>query len=167
MRTLLLIALLAMVVACAAPQGTPLQETNTPDIQATDEENVEQAETDVEDMRVPETDVENVQPTETLEPTGEVKTFVMTGENFKFVMDGEDNPTITVNKGDTVRIEFTSTQGFHDWVVDEFNAATQKVQSPDSTFVEFVADQTGQFEYYCSVGSHRANGMWGTLIVEE
>jgi plastocyanin len=96
-----------------------------------------------------------------------VKTFVMTGENFKFVMGGLDNPDIRVKKGDIVRIEFTSTQGFHDWVVDEFDAATIQIRDTDeSTFVEFVADQTGTFEYYCSVGQHRANGMKGNLIVE-
>ena len=96
-----------------------------------------------------------------------VKTFALTGENFKFVMDGLDNPDIRVKKGDKVRIEFTSTKGFHDWVVDEFNAATERVRDTDgSTFVEFVADKTGTFEYYCSVGEHRANGMKGKLIVE-
>ena len=34
------------------------------------------------------------------------------------------------------------------------------------TFVEFTVDKTGTFEYYCSVGQHRANGMVGNLIVE-
>jgi plastocyanin len=95
------------------------------------------------------------------------KTFLLTGENFKFVMDGVDNPDIRVKQGDSVRIEFTSTQGFHDWVVDNFNAATEKVRDAEgSTFVEFIADKKGNFEYYCSVGQHRANGMKGNLIVE-
>jgi len=94
-------------------------------------------------------------------------TYVVTGENFAFVMDGEDAPELRVKVGDIVRIEFSSTQGFHDWVVDEFNAATEKVRETDgSTYVEFEADQVGTFEYYCSVGSHRANGMVGKLIVE-
>lgn len=94
------------------------------------------------------------------------KTFVLTGENFKFVMDGEDNPELRVSEGDLIRIEFTSTGGFHDWVLDEFDASTEKVNEGESTFVEFVADQKGTFEYYCSVGQHRANGMFGTIIVE-
>jgi len=34
------------------------------------------------------------------------------------------------------------------------------------TSVTFVADKTGTFEYYCSVGNHRAQGMVGKLIVE-
>ena len=99
--------------------------------------------------------------------SGEMKTFVLTGENFKFMMNGVDNPEIRVSQGDRVRIEFTSVGGFHDWKVDEFNAATEQVNDGEGmTSVEFVADQTGTFEYYCSVGQHRANGMKGSLVVE-
>lgn len=94
------------------------------------------------------------------------KTFVLTGENFKFMMDSVDNPELKVKQGDKVRIEFTSTGGFHDWTLDEFNAATNKVNEGQSAFVEFVADKKGTFEYYCSVGSHRANGMKGVFVVE-
>lgn len=99
--------------------------------------------------------------------SSDVKTFVISGENFKFVMNGVDNPDIVINKGDKLRIEFISTQGFHDWVVDEFSAATSQVRNTDGmTSVEFTADKSGTFEYYCSVGEHRANGMKGNLIVE-
>lgn len=35
------------------------------------------------------------------------------------------------------------------------------------TSVTFVADETGTFEYYCSVGNHRGQGMIGKLIVED
>ena len=96
-----------------------------------------------------------------------VKTFTLTGENFKFVLDDVSNPDIEVNKGDLVKIEFKSTKGLHDWIVDEFNVSTSQVkETNETTFVEFVADKTGTFEYYCSVGQHRANGMKGELIVK-
>ncbi|MEN9625915.1 MAG: hypothetical protein RL557_243 [archaeon] len=94
------------------------------------------------------------------------KIFVLTGENFKFMMDGVDNPILRVKEGDTVKIEFESVGGFHDWKIDEFGAATQKVNEGGKTSVVFVANKKGSFEYYCSVGQHRANGMKGTLIVE-
>lgn len=94
--------------------------------------------------------------------------FTLTGGNYYFEMDSERNPDLVVSEGDLVRIEFTSEEGFHDWVVDEFDAATDKVRSGEDgmVYVEFVADQKGTFEYYCSVGSHRANGMKGMLVVE-
>jgi len=96
----------------------------------------------------------------------ETKTFVLTGVNFKFSMNGAEAPELVVKEGDTVRIEFSSTSGLHDWTVDEFSANTQRVNTGGSTFVEFVADKKGTFEYYCSVGSHRSFGMKGNLIVE-
>ncbi len=77
-----------------------------------------------------------------------------------------DIKEMRVKEGDTVTITFRSVGGFHDWVVDEFDAATEQVQTDGETSVTFIADKKGTFEYYCSVGQHRANGMVGTLIVE-
>lgn len=91
----------------------------------------------------------------------EAKVFNIGGVNHAF-----DVKEIRVKKGDTVTINFESTDGYHDWVIDEFGAATEKVQPGTPTSVTFVADRSGSFEYYCSVGNHRAQGMVGTLIVE-
>ena len=89
------------------------------------------------------------------------KTFNVTGRNFSF-----STTEIRVKKGDTVIINFESTDGFHDWVVDEFNAKTEQVNPGKKTTTQFIADKTGTFEYYCSVSIHRAAGMKGKLIVE-
>ncbi len=94
-----------------------------------------------------------------------VKTFVVNSDHLRFFIDGVENPDIKVKEGDKVRIEFSSTEGFHDWKLDEFNAATKKVNPGMVSSVEFVADKKGTFEYYCSVGQHRANGMKGKFIV--
>lgn len=91
----------------------------------------------------------------------EAQVFTIKGVNHSF-----DVKEIRVKKGDTVTINFESTDGYHDWAIDEFNAVTEKVQPGTPTSVTFVADQAGSFEYYCSVGNHRAQGMVGTLIVE-
>ncbi|MEX0917864.1 MAG: plastocyanin/azurin family copper-binding protein [Candidatus Paceibacterota bacterium] len=85
----------------------------------------------------------------------------ISGHNFAF-----DQDEIRVQEGDTVVINFTSTDGFHDWVVDEFDAATERVSAGNSSSVTFVADSAGTYEFYCSVGTHRQQGMVGTLIVE-
>lgn len=90
----------------------------------------------------------------------DVKEFIVTGKNFSF-----DPEKITVNKGDKVRIVFKNTQGFHDFVIDEYGAATTKAQAPTEEVIEFTADKVGSFEYYCSVGSHRQMGMKGILEV--
>lgn len=92
---------------------------------------------------------------------GEVKEFTVTGSSFKF-----DPPTLTVKKGDTVKITFKDSGGMHDFVIDELNVKTKQIQSGAQETVEFTADKSGTFEYYCSVGNHRAQGMKGTLTVQ-
>ena len=126
---------------------------------------------DLGDETIDETPLEDEAPSEQ-DPTSPEEattpdvTFSVTGENYAFFVDGEENPDMVVQEGDLVRIEFESTQGLHDWVVDAF-AATEQVDSASGvTTVEFVADQAGEFEYYCSVGSHRQQGMLGSFIVE-
>jgi len=116
------------------------------------DEQVPATTTTVEQQAVPETMVED--------DTGNV-IFNVSGTNFAF-----DVTEITVQEGDTVTINFESKDGFHDWVVDEFNASTLQVNPGTVTSVTFVADKAGEYEYYCSVGQHRQMGMVGKLIVE-
>ena len=66
---------------------------------------------------------------------------------------------------DTVKIIFKNAKGFHDWTLDEFNAATKQLTVGQSETIQFVADKAGTFEYYCSVGNHRQQGMVGKLVV--
>ena len=95
-----------------------------------------------------------------------VKTFNVTGDHLRFFINGIENPEILVNEGEKVVINFKSTEGFHDWVLDEFNAKTNQVTGEQVSAVEFIADKKGTFEYYCSVGQHRTNGMFGKFIVQ-
>lgn len=91
-----------------------------------------------------------------------VKEFSVAASEFTFTPS-----EIRVKQGDMVRVVLTNTGAMpHDWKVDEFNAGTKVVAPGQSDTVEFIADQAGTFEYYCSVGQHRANGMVGKLIVE-
>ncbi len=92
---------------------------------------------------------------------GAVKEFVVTGSNFAFAPSA-----MTVNKGDKVRIIFKNSGGTHDFKIDEFAVATARISGGQSETVEFTADKAGSFEYYCSVGNHRAMGMKGTLTVK-
>ncbi len=97
-------------------------------------------------------------------PTGVVsktKSFTVVGKAYSFTPS-----VITVNKGDTVMITFQNASGTHDWRIDEFNVHTSVIQGGKEEMIHFVADKTGTFEYYCSVGNHRQLGMKGTLIVK-
>lgn len=95
-------------------------------------------------------------------PPAAVKSFTVTGKNFAF-----SPTTMTVNKGDRVRVTLNDIDGNHDFVIDEFNAKTKVLKSGESETIEFIADKAGTFEYYCSVGTHRQMGMKGTLTVVE
>lgn len=88
-------------------------------------------------------------------------TFTVDGGNFYFTPG-----TIKVKKGDTVIINFKNDGGMHNWVLDEFQVTMAPIKTGQTAAVQFVADKAGTFEYYCSVGSHRAMGMKGQLIVE-
>lgn len=75
---------------------------------------------------------------------------------------------IRVKQGDTVKVTVNNIQGVHDWILEGYDdVGTEQIQEGKSETVEFVADKAGTFEYYCSVGNHRAQGMVGSLIVEE
>ncbi len=74
---------------------------------------------------------------------------------------------ITAKKGEKIRIVMKSVSMMHDFVIDELNVKMPVVKDGDTGTVEFVADQVGSFEYYCSVGQHRANGQVGTITITE
>lgn len=93
---------------------------------------------------------------------GQVKSFTVAATNFAFTPK-----EIRVKEGDTVRLTLTNNSTMsHDWNLDEFNAATDVITNGQTDTVEFTAATSGTYEYYCSVGTHRQQGMVGKLIVE-
>jgi plastocyanin len=91
-----------------------------------------------------------------------VKEITVTNERLVFFPS-----EIRVNVGDTVRLTFENGGGRHDWVLDEFDAATEVIRAGQSQTIEFVASEAGEFEFYCSVPGHRQAGMFGSFIVVE
>jgi heme/copper-type cytochrome/quinol oxidase subunit 2 len=115
--------------------------------------------------------VEPTVSTDTVPPVATEETEAMMGDVVTVDMEAGaffyTPKEIRVKKGQTVRINFKAVDMMHDFNIDELNVDGPVVQSGESTVVEFVASELGSFEYYCSVGQHRANGQVGTLIVEE
>lgn len=70
-----------------------------------------------------------------------------------------------VKKGDMVRVKATNTKGMHDFVIDELGVK-KELPLNEEVVIEFTADKSGEFVYYCSKPGHRAKGQWGKLIVE-
>ena len=92
----------------------------------------------------------------------QIKTFDISSKNFEY-----SQKEVRVKKGDRVMINLMATEGMHDLVVDGYDARTNVIRAGENSSLEFVADRTGKFEYYCSIGNHRQMGMVGKLIVEE
>ncbi len=116
------------------------------------------------------TETGNSAPLESINPNAQIDTnvdvgatkeFTVTGQNFSFAPN-----TISVKKGDKVKITFKNANGNHDFRIDEFGVNSGIIKAGEQKTIEFTADKAGTFEYYCSVGTHRAMGMKGTLKVE-
>ncbi|HEY4493110.1 MAG TPA: cupredoxin domain-containing protein [Candidatus Paceibacterota bacterium] len=153
-------SIIILLIIVALAYGA-YQKWGNSQVPAETEENTEEA-TNTAGMPVP--GEENV--TETV-VEGDInvalgtKTFTLVGKPFSYSL-----AEIRVKEGDRVKIVFQNEEGQHDWGVDEFAARTAVLKTGETATVEFVASKKGNFEYYCSVGQHRAMGMKGTLVVE-
>lgn len=83
------------------------------------------------------------------------------GGNFTFSPN-----EIRVKAGETVTIKLNATDLRHNFVIDELNVRTEVIEAGSSGAITFTPTEPGKYEFYCGVGTHRANGMVGTLIVE-
>lgn len=93
-------------------------------------------------------------------PETDVKVFNVSGANFRF-----DPATITVKKGDKVKIIFKPLDMQHDFDITALGIDSPVTVAGETSEIEFTAATAGEFEYFCSVGQHRKNGMVGKLVV--
>ncbi len=91
---------------------------------------------------------------------GEIKQIEITASNFKYEPEG-----FAVNLGDTVTVTFKNTEGFHDFTIEELGVKTKTLEAGGEEQVTFVANKKGSFQFFCSVGQHRAMGMAGVIQV--
>jgi plastocyanin len=73
--------------------------------------------------------------------------------------------TITVNQGDFVRLIVQNDEGEHNFYLEGYNLKTEISEAPDTQVIEFLADEKGNFDFWCEVRDHREKGMEGFLIV--
>ncbi|MBI4177107.1 MAG: cupredoxin domain-containing protein [Candidatus Aenigmarchaeota archaeon] len=97
--------------------------------------------------------------TTTTQPS--VKEIQMTASQWKF-----EPSEITVNQGDTVRLEIKNIDVAHGFSLSEFGISKQ-LPAGATTTVEFAANKKGTFTFFCSVfcGSGHG-GMTGKLVVQ-
>ena len=92
--------------------------------------------------------------------TESVKEISVTAKQWEF-----DPNQIIVNKGDNVKLNIKSIDVTHGFSLPDFGV-NSKLNPGQTTTVEFTADKTGTFTFFCSVqcGEGHSN-MKGTLIV--
>jgi cytochrome c oxidase subunit 2 len=94
--------------------------------------------------------------------TGELKEF-----NVVAFQWGYEPSTITVNKGDKVRITATSRDVPHGFAINEYGVNLYLDGKTPKT-VEFIADKAGTFTIYCNIPCGQGHSsMRGRLIVTE
>lgn len=85
----------------------------------------------------------------------------MAASNFKY-----DVTEIRAKAGEPLTIAVTNDEGFHDLVIDELEVNSGMIPAGETMELEIPTDKPGTYEFYCSVGEHRAMGMKGMLIIE-
>ena len=89
------------------------------------------------------------------------KSFSLTAKKWSF-----SPSTITVNKGDTVKLTITSTDVTHGFFLPDFDV-NSTLTAGKTTTVTFIASKTGSFTYSCSVYCGDGHSeMSGVLIIK-
>ena len=83
-------------------------------------------------------------------------------ETFNF---GYSKDILNVQFGHKVRIKLTSSNGFHNFVIDELSVKSQIVTVGEEIYVEFLATKIGKFNFYSSYGDDKVKGMIGTIYI--
>jgi cytochrome c oxidase subunit 2 len=93
---------------------------------------------------------------------GEVQSFTITARKWEF-----EPSTITVKKGNTVKLSITSVDVEHGFGLPEFGI-NKTIEAGETVDVEFVADKVGEFPFSCTVYCGEGHkDMKGTLVVTE
>lgn len=114
----------------------------------------------------PEPSAANVGPsvsgTETAGPAEGAREVGVSGSEYSY------NPSnLSFTKGERIRLTFTNNGTLpHDLVIDELGVSTKTIVPGKSDTVEFTADQSGTFNFYCNIGNHRSLGMEGSVEVK-
>lgn len=147
MNKLMMLAVSAIVLSACNTTAPAVEETpsNTIEVEQTQEQMMET------------TPAEGA----AMQEQSQSSTVQVDGDNFTFSVT-----EIKAKQGDTLAVNFTNKEGFHDFVIDELGVNTGMVAAGSSKEVTIPTDKPGTYEFYCSVGDHRAKGMKGTLIIE-
>ncbi|MAE43288.1 hypothetical protein CMO93_05935 [Candidatus Woesearchaeota archaeon] len=169
-KYLLILGIISLfLIAACEQQTTTSQVSITEEDHSITEEDHEHGVDDVHEededssatMEVPAEGHEHVQEMVVVEANSQVKEFDMTAKQWEFIPS-----TITVNEGDTVKLNINNIDVTHGFRIAEFGVS-ERLSPGKTTTVEFTADKVGEYTFFCSVPCGSGHGaMNGKLIVE-
>jgi len=74
-------------------------------------------------------------------------------------------PTLTVNQGESLVVQVTSTDIGHTFTIDDLGV-NKGFRGGETVSVTIPTNQAGTYSYYCAVPGHRGAGMEGTLEIQ-
>jgi nitrosocyanin len=91
---------------------------------------------------------------------GQVREFTVTGDHYAF-----SPASLTVNKGDVVKVTFTASDIPHSFTIDGYRISKRAGAGESVTF-QFRADQPGNYPIYCNLSADpKCKDMKGSLTV--
>lgn len=72
---------------------------------------------------------------------------------------------IEVEQGETIEFVFSNEGGTHDMRIPSLGQGTSMISGGETESFTVTFDETGEIEFICSVGTHAAQGMVGTITV--
>ncbi|MFO7793604.1 MAG: hypothetical protein R6V35_01365 [Candidatus Nanohaloarchaea archaeon] len=102
-------------------------------------------------------------PTEDVEVD---RTVNVTGGNIWYEIDGErEDLELEFEEGETVKFNFENVEGTHNLKIPELDAGTETFVGEETRSFVVTFDETGEFEFLCSVGNHAEQGQRGLITV--
>lgn len=93
---------------------------------------------------------------------GEAREITVEGDEYAF-----SPGSITVEAGEKIRLTFKNMGNLaHNFTIDELGVAAKTISGGKSETLEFTAEKSGTFTFYCSIAGHRQLGMEGELEVQ-
>ncbi len=73
-----------------------------------------------------------------------------------------------INRGDKVRLKLTSSDGTHGVTMPDFGVYSNPISPGGEEIIEFIADKTGSFNFFCNMPCGQGHGMMqGSIVITE
>lgn len=110
----------------------------------------------------PTTSVTNEKTASSSSESSNLKKIEVVGTEFAY-----SPSTLNFSTGDTVELTFKNEGTVsHNLTIQDLGLTTKTIAPGTSDTIEFTVEKTGTYDFFCTVDSHEALGMKGTIVVD-